>query len=96
MLLFSLSLICALFGLVVIWSATQHLDNPARYVIVQSLGIFIGVAAYAVITVIDLDIFAQHWEMALRGQRPRSLSCSYSSARAARARATAAGSASSA
>ena len=47
MLLFSLSLICALFGLVVIWSATQHLDNPARYVIVQSLGIFIGVAAVA-------------------------------------------------
>lgn len=62
MLLFSLSLICALFGLVVIWSATQHLDNPARYVIVQSLGIFIGVAAYVVITVIDLDIFAQHWK----------------------------------
>ena len=42
MLLFSLSLICALFGLVVIWSATQHLDNPARYVIVQSLGMATG------------------------------------------------------
>ena len=63
MLLFALSLTCALFGLVAISSATQHFSTgPARYIIVQLLGIGIGVAAYVVITLIDLDIFAQHWK----------------------------------
>ena len=60
--LFALSLICSAFGLIVIYSATLYTPNPARYLIVQSLGIFIGIAAFVLITVIDLDIFAQHWK----------------------------------
>ncbi|HIS44020.1 MAG TPA: rod shape-determining protein RodA [Candidatus Scatomorpha merdigallinarum] len=63
MLLLIVSLISALYGLTVIWSATLWTDNgPAQYVIVQTLGIVIGVAAFAVITVIDLDIFSAHWK----------------------------------
>lgn len=63
MFLFVLSLICALFGLVVIWSATLHYETgPARYIIIQLIGIILGIAAYVIITVIDLDIFAEHWK----------------------------------
>ena len=63
MLLLIVSLISAFYGLAVIWSATLWTDNgPAQYVIVQTLGIVIGVAAFAVITVIDLDIFSAHWK----------------------------------
>ena len=63
LLLFILSTVCAFFGLAVIWSATQHFDTgPARYIIVQLIGIFIGMVAYVVITVIDLDIFSEHWK----------------------------------
>ena len=63
MLLLIVSLISALYGLAVIWSATLWTDNgPAQYVIVQTLGIVIGIAAFAVITVIDLDIFSAHWK----------------------------------
>ena len=63
LLLFSLSVICAAYGLIAIWTATLYTDNgPASFIIVQLLGIAIGVAAFVVITVIDLDIFAQHWK----------------------------------
>ena len=63
MLLLIVSLISAFYGLAVIWSATLWTDNgPAQYVIVQTLGIVIGIAAFAVITVIDLDIFSAHWK----------------------------------
>ena len=63
LLLFILCIICAFYGLIVIWSATQHFETgPARYIIVQLIGIIIGIAAYVVITVIDLDIFSEHWK----------------------------------
>ena len=62
LLLFTLSMICSAYGLVAIYTATIYTHNPARYIIVQLLGIAIGVAAFVVITVIDLDIFAQHWK----------------------------------
>ena len=63
LLLFILCVICAFFGLIVIWSATKHFETgPARYIIVQLMGIVIGIAAYIVITVIDLDIFSEHWK----------------------------------
>ncbi len=62
MLLLVLSLICALFGVIVIQSATQYTGASARYVIIQLLAVAIGLAAFVVITVIDLDIFAEHWK----------------------------------
>lgn len=62
MLLLAMSLVSAFYGLVVIWSATQHYDNPAQFVIIQGLAIVIGVVAYVIVTIIDLDIFAEHWK----------------------------------
>lgn len=62
MFLLIMGIICSVFGLVAIWSATLYTGNPARYIIIQLIGIFIGIAAYVVITVIDLDIFAEHWK----------------------------------
>ena len=62
--LFSMSLICSIYGLTVIWSATQatQYGGSAQYIIIQLVGIFIGIAAFIVITIIDLDIFAEHWK----------------------------------
>ena len=62
MLLLALCLICAAYGLIAIWSATLYTNNPARYIIIQLIGIALGVGGYVVITVIDLDIFADHWK----------------------------------
>lgn len=62
MLLFALSLICAVFGIVIIASATAAYEGgSARYVIVQTLALFIGMALYGVMTVIDVDILADKW-----------------------------------
>ena len=62
--LFSMSLICSIYGLTVIWSATQatQYGGSAQYIIIQLVGIFIGIAAFIVITIIDLDICAEHWK----------------------------------
>ncbi len=61
--LLALSLICAVYGLVVIYSATLYTTGgPAQFIIIQLVGIIIGLAAYVAITVIDLDIFAEHWK----------------------------------
>ena len=62
MLLLALCLACAVYGLIAIWSATLYTGNPARYIIIQLIGIGLGVGGYVVITVIDLDIFAGHWK----------------------------------
>ena len=61
--LFVLSLICSIYGLVAIYTATLCTETgPARYIIIQLIGISLGIAAYVVMTVIDLDIFAEHWK----------------------------------
>lgn len=60
MLLFTLCLICALFGIVLISSATLSYDTP-RYVLTQSLALIIGIFLFVVLTVIDLDIIADKW-----------------------------------
>ena len=62
MLLLALCLACAVYGLIAIWSATLYTGNPARYIIIQLIGIGLGVGGYVVITVIDLDLFAGHWK----------------------------------
>ena len=61
-LLLALCLISSFYGIIVVGSATQYTRNPAQYVIIQGVAIFLGIAAYIIITVIDLDIFAQHWK----------------------------------
>lgn len=61
MLLLGLCLACALFGIVMISSATASYHS-ARYLIVQIGAMIIGVGLYVVLTVIDLDILADKWK----------------------------------
>ena len=62
MFLFTVSVICAIYGIIVIASATKSYDNgSAQYVIVQGLALVLGILLFIAITVIDVDIFAQHW-----------------------------------
>lgn len=62
MFLFTMSVICAVYGIIVIASATQSYANGSeQYVIVQTLALGLGVLLFIAMTVIDVDIFAQHW-----------------------------------
>lgn len=62
MFLFTVSVICALYGIVVIASATKSYENgSAQFVIVQTLALVLGMLLFIAMTVIDVDIFAQHW-----------------------------------
>ncbi len=54
MVLLALCLAASGMGLVLIYSATRY-ENTNRYVVVQALGILIGVACYVVLTMIDLQ-----------------------------------------
>ncbi len=62
MLLFGLCLFCSLLGIVIIASATRAYDGgAAKFVIVQTLAMFIGIALFVVLTVIDVDVIADKW-----------------------------------
>ena len=65
MVLLALCLTCSAFGLVVISSAVRSYDDPTRYVPVQILAIVIGIILYVLLTVLDLDILADHWPFLL-------------------------------
>ena len=57
MFLFTVSVICAIYGIIVIASATKSYDNgSAQYVIVQGLALVLGILLFIAITVIDVDI----------------------------------------
>ena len=60
MLLFTLCMICSLFGIVVISSATASL-GPTRYLIVQIASLFIGIGLFVLFTIIDIEIIADRW-----------------------------------
>lgn len=60
MLLFTLCLICSIFGIVVIYSATASFGTP-RYIIVQVIGLLVGIILYIALTIIDIDIIANKW-----------------------------------
>ena len=62
MFLFTLCVISAVFGIVVISSATATLDGGStRYLIVQTASLILGIIAYALFTVIDIDALAERW-----------------------------------
>lgn len=62
MFLFTISVVCAIYGIIVISSATKSYANgSAQYVIVQTLALVLGILLFIAMTVIDVDIFAQHW-----------------------------------
>ena len=64
MVLLTLCVISAVFGIVVISSATASYET-SKYVIVQTLALFIGLGLFVVLTVIDLDIIADKWPLLL-------------------------------
>ena len=60
LLLFSLCFVCAIFGIVLISSATKSYGT-SRYVITQTAALMIGIVLFILLTVIDLDIIADKW-----------------------------------
>lgn len=60
MLLLFLCCTCAIFGIVVISSATASYET-SRYVIVQTGALLIGIFLFVALTVIDVDIIAEKW-----------------------------------
>ena len=62
MLLFTLSLISAIIGIIIIASAAHSYDTP-RYVLVQTASLFIGIGLFVVLTIIDIDIIADKWPL---------------------------------
>ena len=52
-----MGLICATFGIIVISSATASYHS-AKYVIVQSASLILGVVAFVDMTVLDVDVLA--------------------------------------
>lgn len=63
MVLFTLCLVCSLFGLVAIESASANMEGASRYVIVQTICMFIGIGLFVLFTIIDLDIIADKWAL---------------------------------
>lgn len=66
MVLLSLCLAASVMGLALIYSATRY-TNSNRFVMVQAVGVAIGVACYAVLTLVDIELFTEKtwWAMAL-------------------------------
>ena len=60
MLLLTLCLVSAVFGIVVISSAAASLHSP-RYLIVQIISLLIGLGLFVLFTVLDIDVFADKW-----------------------------------
>ena len=60
MFLLVMAILCAVFGIVVISSATASYGSP-KYVIVQTASLFLGIFAFVVMTVLDIDILADKW-----------------------------------
>lgn len=55
--------VCAIFGTIMVRSATASYTNPTKYVIVQIFSIFLGIVAYVIFTVIDSDILGDNWQV---------------------------------
>ncbi len=60
--LFALCLVCSIFGLVVISSATATSEEgSAHYVLIQIIAMLIGIFLFVLLTVIDIDIITDQW-----------------------------------
>lgn len=60
MTLLTLCLVCAVFGIIVISSASASLGS-SRFVIVQTLSLFLGILFFVLLTIIDVDVLAEKW-----------------------------------
>ncbi len=64
MALLLLCIITTIFGIVIISSATRY-DGSARYVMVQSVALILGIVIYVLLTLVDVDIVAERRELML-------------------------------
>ncbi len=64
LLLLFLCVVTTLFGIVVIASATRY-SGSSRYLIVQSASLLLGVAIYIAVSLLDVEILAEHRELLL-------------------------------
>lgn len=64
-LLLVLCLAASGYGLVLIYSATRYLSvNRDRSVIIQAIGILLGVVAYVLLSSVDLELFTEKtWKL---------------------------------
>lgn len=63
MLLLFLCVAASVFGIVVISSAARTLDGGSRrYLIIQALALFLGIIAYIVMSLIDIELIASFWK----------------------------------
>ena len=56
-----MAILCAVFGIVVISSATASYPQPMKYVIVQVASMLIGIVAFVAMPVLDIDVLADNW-----------------------------------
>ncbi len=53
-----------LFGMVLIASATRYMDTY-RYVLVQGVAMAIGIVAYILLSMVDVELLVKHWKLLL-------------------------------
>ena len=64
MLLFALCMVCSLFGLVMISSATAtSAEGSAHFVLIQTVALLIGIFLFVLFTIIDIDVIADKWPL---------------------------------
>ena len=69
MFLLGIALICSVYGVYGVYKATVGmaaggaLTNPTKFVVVQVLSIGLGIVAFVVFTIIDVDILGQNWRV---------------------------------
>jgi len=61
LLLLILALTVSAFGLVLIYSASRGLNNPNKYIIVQLVGLALGLAGSIVLSIMEFDRFPRIW-----------------------------------
>ena len=64
LLLLFLCVVTTIFGIVVIASATRYSGSP-RYLIVQAAALVLGIALYVAVSLLDIEILAEHRELLL-------------------------------
>ena len=62
--LLGLCSVSTLFGIFLIFSATQYKDS-SRYVVVQSVALLLGICMYIAFSAVDLEILMKKWKWIL-------------------------------
>ncbi len=66
MVLFGLILFSTLFGILIIASATRNYDGGSfKYIFVQTFSMFVGIALFVMLTILDVDVIADKWPILL-------------------------------